>query len=40
MIKNLTSHEMKIFKLNDIAPDLDLVIEAGEEVARVSCEYI
>ena len=40
MLKNLTPHEVKIFKLNGTAPDLDVVIEAGEEIARVSCEYI
>lgn len=40
MLKNLTPHEVKIFKLNGIAPVLDVVIEAGEEVTRVSCEYI
>lgn len=40
MLKNLTPHEVKIFKLNGTVPDLDVVIEAGEEVARVSCEYV
>nr|DAW83518.1 MAG TPA: hypothetical protein [Caudoviricetes sp.] len=40
MLKNLTPHEVCIYKLNGVTPDLDLVIEAGEEVARVSCEYI
>ena len=40
MLKNLTPHEVKIFKLNGTAPDLDVVIEAGEAVARVSCEYV
>lgn len=40
MLKNLTPHEVKIFKLNGTAPDLDVVIKAGEEVARVSCEYM
>lgn len=40
MLKNLTSHEVCIYKLNGVTPDLDLVIEAGEEVARVSCEYM
>lgn len=40
MLKNLTPHEVKIFKLVGTAPDLDLIIEAGEEVARVSCEYM
>lgn len=40
MLKNLTSHEVCIYKLNGTVPDLDLVIEAGEEVARVSCEYM
>lgn len=40
MLKNLTPHEVKIFKLNGTAPDLDVVIEASEAVARVSCEYI
>lgn len=40
MLKNLTPHEVKIFKLNGTAPDLDVVIEVGEEIARVSCEYV
>lgn len=40
MLKNLTPHEVCIYKLNGTTPDLDLVIEAGEEVARVSCEYV
>lgn len=40
MLKNLTPHEVKIFKLNGVTLDLDVVIEAGEEVARVSCEYM
>lgn len=40
MLKNLTPHEVKIYKLNGTVPDLDVVIEAGEEIARVSCEYI
>ena len=40
MLKNLTPHEVKIYKLNGTACDLNLVIEAGEEVARVSCEYM
>lgn len=40
MLKNLTPHEVKIFKLVGTVPDLDLVIEAEEEVARVNCEYI
>lgn len=40
MLKNLTPHEVCIYKLNGTVPDLDVVIEAGEEVARVSCEYI
>ena len=40
MLKNLTPHEVCIYKLNGTTPDLDLVIEAGEEVARVSCEYM
>lgn len=40
MLKNLTPHEVKIFKLNGVTPDLDIVIEAGEAIARVSCEYI
>ena len=40
MLKNLTPHEVCIYKLNGVTPDLDLVIGAGEEVARVSCEYI
>lgn len=39
MLKNLTPHEVKIFKLNGTVPDLDLVIEASDLVARVSCEY-
>lgn len=40
MLKNLTPHEVKIYKLNGTAPDLDVVIEANEGiVARVSCEY-
>lgn len=40
MLKNLTPHEVKIFKLNGTVPDLDVVIEANDLVARVSCEYI
>lgn len=40
MLKNLTPHEVKIYKLVGTVPDLDLVIEAGEEIARVSCEYV
>ena len=40
MLKNLTPHEVKIFKLNGTVPDLDVVIEASDLVARVSCEYI
>lgn len=40
MLKNLTPHEVCIYKLNGTTPDLDVVIEAGEEVARVSCEYV
>ena len=40
MLKNLTPHELCIYKLNGTVPDLDVVIEAGEEVARVSCEYV
>lgn len=40
MLKNLTPHEVKIFKLVGATPDLDVVIEAGDLVARVSCEYI
>lgn len=40
MLKNLTPHEVKIYKLNGTVPDLDVVIEAGGAVARVSCEYI
>lgn len=41
MLKNFTPHEVKIFKLNGTAPDLDVVIETNEGmVARVSCEYI
>lgn len=40
MLKNLTPHEVKIYKLNGVTPDLDVVIEASEAVARVSCEYI
>lgn len=39
MLKNLTPHEVCIYKLNGTKPDLDLVIEGGKEVARVSCEY-
>lgn len=40
MLKNLTPHEVCIYDMNGTVPDLNLVIEAGEEVARVSCEYI
>lgn len=40
MLKNLTPHEVCIYKLNGTVYDLDLVIEGGEEVARVSCEYV
>lgn len=40
MLKNLTPHEVKIYKLNGTTPDLDVIIEASEVVARVSCEYI
>ena len=40
MLKNLTPHEVKIFKLNGTASDLDVVIEASDTIARVSCEYI
>ena len=40
MLKNLTPHEVCIYELNGTSPDLNLVIEAGEEVARVSCEYV
>lgn len=40
MLKNLTPHEVKIYKLNGTTPDLDVVIEADGAVARVSCEYI
>lgn len=40
MLKNLTPHEVKIYKLNGTTPDLDVVIEASNLVARVSCEYI
>lgn len=40
MLKNLTPHEVCIYKLNGTVPDLDLVIEAGKEVVRVSCEYV
>ena len=40
MLKNLTAHEVCIYKLNGVTPDLDLVIEAGDLVTRVSCEYI
>ena len=40
MLKNLTPHKVCIYKLNGVTPDLDLVIEAGEKVARVSCEYM
>lgn len=40
MLKNLTPHEVCIYKLNGTVPDLDVVIDAGEEVARVNCEYV
>nr|DAM67600.1 MAG TPA: hypothetical protein [Caudoviricetes sp.] len=40
MLKNLTPHEVKIYKLNGTTCDLDVVIEASESVARVACEYI
>lgn len=40
MLKNLTPHEVCVYKLNGVTPDLDLVIEAGGAVARVSCEYM
>ena len=40
MLKNLTPHEVCIYKLNGVTPVLDVVIEAGETIARVSCEYI
>ena len=40
MLKNLTPHEVKIFKMNGTVYDLDLVIEASDLVARVSCEYV
>ena len=40
MLKNLTPHEVCIYKLNGTVPDLDVVIEASETIARVSCEYI
>ena len=40
MLKFLTPHEVKIFKLNGTVPDLDVVIEASDTIARVSCEYI
>lgn len=33
MLKNLTPHEVKIFKLNGVMPDLDVVIEASDLVA-------
>lgn len=33
MLKNLTPHEVCIYKLNGVTPDLEVV-------ARVSCEYI
>ena len=40
MLKNLTPHEVKIYKLNGVTPDLDVVIEASDTIARVSCEYM
>lgn len=40
MLKNFTSHEVCIYKLNGTVPDLYLVIEASDLVARVSCEYM
>lgn len=40
MLKNFTPHEVCIYKLNGTVYDLDLVIEGGEEVARVSCKYM
>lgn len=40
MLKNLTPHEVKIYKLNGTVPDLDVVIKASKIIARVSCEYI
>lgn len=40
MLKNLTPHEVKVFKMNGTVPDLDVVIEASDTIARVSCEYI
>ena len=40
MLKNLTSHEVCIYKLNGVTSDLDVVIEASDTIARVSCEYI
>lgn len=40
MLKNLTPHEVCIYDMIGTTPDLNLVIEAGEEVARVSCEYV
>lgn len=40
MLKNLIPHEVKIYKLNGTACDLDVVIEGSDLVARVSCEYI
>ncbi len=40
MLKNLTPHEVKIYKLNGTTPDLYLIIEASNIIARVSCEYM
>lgn len=40
MLKNLTPHEVCIYDMVGTTPVLNLVIEAGEEVARVSCEYV
>lgn len=39
MLKNLTPHEVCIYDMVGVTPDLSLVIEGGETVARVSCEY-
>lgn len=39
MLKNLTPHEVCIYDMVGTEYDLNLVIEAGEEVARVACKY-
>lgn len=39
MLKNLTPHEVCIYDMNGTACDLNLVIEAGDSIARVACEY-